>query len=163
MITAGCQSSPLEDVQQHAYIEAPWIHSFQQFLQQNNHHLKTPGIRSPTLLRYNDSTIMSMAQNFTSKVNLQKSINACRIWLQIFSIAEITDTHGTHILRSAVTGDCDDISQPALWHITYSNLHWPKQHRPPTKAWNIWKKFTSHISKTHSLELRKHLEKRNNE
>jgi hypothetical protein len=77
MITAGCQSSPLEEDQQHAYIEATWIHSFQQFLQQNHLRLKTPGIRLPTLLRDNDSPVMSMALKFTTKVNIQKSINAC--------------------------------------------------------------------------------------
>jgi hypothetical protein len=100
---------------------------------------------------------MTLAQQITTNTNHLHSINSCRIWLRTTSIAEITDIAGQLLLNRAISGNCDENSQPALWHITYSTLTWSEQPRPPDKAWKWWKKFLQHITINKSKRLRQPL------
>jgi hypothetical protein len=68
-------------------------------------------------------------------------INNCRIWLQVTTLAEITNTNGTHIMACALTGAQDSHNKPLLWQISHSKLRWPQQTRPDPATWRVWKRF----------------------
>jgi hypothetical protein len=92
------------------------------------------------------------AQQF-SKSQLE-SINTCRLYLQVTTLAELSNENGTNILSYALKGTLDpNTNQPQLWTYSKSTLDWPYQERPPTKAWNIWKRFLLSFT-TNTPELR---------
>jgi citrate lyase beta subunit len=104
MLVAGTTQSPFEDTTGHTYIMSPWIDILKRFLHQDNATIITPHIRRPRLIRQNDQSIMSVACKHISNRATLILINNCRIWLQVTTLAEITNTNGTHIMACALTG-----------------------------------------------------------
>jgi hypothetical protein len=70
-----------------------------------------------------------------------EAINACRIFLQVTTLAEISNDVGTHILISATIGTCNEQGIPTIHLHSTSTILWPHQTRPPQKAWYLWKMF----------------------
>jgi hypothetical protein len=70
-----------------------------------------------------------------------ETINACRLFLQVNTLAEICNDRGTHILISAIKGTQDKQGYPLIHQYSKSKLQWPYQPRPPQKAWYLWKKY----------------------
>ena len=72
--------------------------------------------------------IMNHIPHFPPKV--LKQMNACRIFLQVLSLADISDGSGREILKSSLQG---------IWHNDRrSSYDWPKQLRPSAGAWRTW-------------------------
>ena len=72
----------------------------------------------------------SHTPHFTPKT--LKRLNACRIFLQILTLADITDGSGSHILKCSLQG---------TRHIDRrSSFRWPQQVCPSPAASNIWRK-----------------------
>ena len=64
-----------------------------------------------------------------------KCINACRIFLQVFTLADISDGSGRDILKCSLYG---------LWHSNRrSSSEWPKQIQPSSAAWRSLEKDTT--------------------
>jgi hypothetical protein len=61
-----------------------------------------------------------------------KRLNACRIFLQVITLADLTDGSGTHILPGSLQG--------ARHNDRRSSYTWPHQIRPSSKAWRTWRK-----------------------
>ena len=61
-----------------------------------------------------------------------KTINKCRIFLQAFSLADISTGDGNRITKKAWVGKKSD----ALRHIT----GWPQWGNPSTAEWKVWRK-----------------------
>jgi hypothetical protein len=144
---AGIITSALEDTTEYNYItSAPWITSVRSFLHSINGKIYIPQLVTINKIRLNDQPIMNThaIQPFT-KSQLE-AINACRLFLQVTTIAEISNDIGTHILLSAVKGTCNDQGSPLLHKYSTSKLHWPYQTRPPQKSWNLWKKFLKQLT-----------------
>jgi len=71
-----------------------------------------------------------------TKLQLEQ-INACRLFLQITMLAEITDHTGCHILLQAVLQANQD--QPdGLANISTSTLEWPEIGNPTKATWKLW-------------------------
>ena len=84
--------------------------------------------------RVNDVFLMdqftSHTPHFTPKT--LKRLNACRIFLQVLTLADITDGSGSHILKCSLQG---------TRHLDRrSSYRWPQQVCPSPAAWNIWHK-----------------------
>jgi hypothetical protein len=77
--------------------------------------------------------------NFT-KYDIE-CINACRLFLQVNFLSEISANRGTTLLQQAIKGTTDQYEHPILWQISHSNLKWPHQPRPPQKSWHKWKRY----------------------
>jgi hypothetical protein len=84
-----------------------------------------------------------MQQLFTTTLSKStiKMVNACRMHVQVHSLAEITNHQGTSILACALYGIQDENNLPRLWEHSTSTIQWPVQSRPPTKAWKAWKYY----------------------
>ena len=70
-------------------------------------------------------TIMNHLPHFPPKT--LKCLNACCIFLQVITLANITDGSGCDILKCSLMG---------VWHSDQCSLYkWPKQIRPSSEAW----------------------------
>jgi hypothetical protein len=87
--------------------------------QRHNTHaaIHIPQLQSITPIRQNDQPIMELPKihNF-SKSDLE-IVNACRIYLQVNTLAEIADCQGTSILTCVLQGKMTENGQPLSYGI----------------------------------------------
>ncbi len=69
---------------------------------------------------------MEVISDFGLTPTQLRQINACRMYLQVTTLAEITDHMGTKLLPQAISSDDDNLQQ--LQSISYSLLTWPATH-----------------------------------
>jgi hypothetical protein len=100
---------------------------------------------------------MALATKFTRNRNHLFSVNSCRIWLQITTVAERADTDGSRLIPTAVSGESDENNNPNLWQITNSALTWPQQERPTDRAGNTWRRFLQQLTDKNTNLLRQPL------
>jgi hypothetical protein len=91
----------------------------------------------------NDRPIMDNIPNSDFTKLEQQMINACIIYLQVFSLAETTNKFGDRFFDCAMQGTVDNKQQPHLWHYCTTKLTWPGRHQPSQRAWGTWKKYKS--------------------
>ena len=86
----------------------------------------------PVRLRVRDEAIMEqiIANTEYSKKEIY-DINECRIYLQVFSVADIADGDGSRITEKALIGR-RDAYRTSKWH-------WPDRPRPPEAFWRKWR------------------------
>jgi len=85
----------------------------------------------PTIARTNDSALMELlvkADIYDDKD--LRSINKCRIYLEVQNMSDITDGSGTKIAYCAL----HHIKDPER----ISKYKWPKQPKPTKNDWNAW-------------------------
>ena len=75
----------------------------------------------------------SHTPHFTPKT--LKRLNACQIFLQVLTLADITDGSGSHILKCSLQGTRQIDRR--------SSYRWPQQVCPSPAEWNIWRKSLS--------------------
>jgi hypothetical protein len=78
-------------------------------------------------------------------------INACRLFLQVNTMAEITNHQGIMILSYSQTGEICELGKPKLHRYSVSLLKWPNQECPPKKAWAVWKQYLCHLAPSQQL------------
>ena len=116
---------------------------------------KTPkhkNIKQPkiSLLRINDVALMdaicSHKENSSYEINIA---NKCRLYLNVFSLADITSGDGKQIMTSSWCGfrDCNHNRR---------DMKWPNWHKPPSSHWRIWKTV---LSRTFCRFKQKHLDR----
>jgi hypothetical protein len=140
-VSSGMLQSPLTQTNSHPYIESRWVQSIRQFLNDIQGQIHTSQILQLHPLREQDQPIMNEKSNHQFTTSELQAINACRLFLQVTSIAEISDNNGTTILSCALHGSIDSSTCPILWTYSTSKLKWPVQSYPSTKAWKLWKKY----------------------
>ena len=91
----------------------------------------------PTPQRYNDNALMDDITKIISSALTLKRLNACRIYLQVTWVSDISNMKGDKILESALKGE-RSINQT-------SNVQWSLQQRPNEQIWKIWRKTIRHI------------------
>jgi len=80
---------------------------------------------------------MEAFDNISLTTSQMEQINACRMYLQVTTVAEITDHTGHSLLPQAV------LQKPAhalhgLHDISTSTLTWPRVHCPTKASWKLW-------------------------
>jgi hypothetical protein len=146
MVMTGTTISPLQDTTTYNHVAAPWLDTLRSFLHRTNSHITTPNLRCPSLLRTNDQSIMNVAITLGLTTNQLDQVNRCRIWLQVITLAEITDIDGVEILTCAIHGNSDTNNTPTLWTISQSKFRWPLQQKPNRPAWRLWQKMLRSLS-----------------
>jgi len=71
-----------------------------------------------------------------SKIKL-KQLNACRMYLQVTTLAEISDHTGTELLHQAFPSTTQNRTT-GLAAISMSTLKWPHVELPSPTCWRIW-------------------------
>jgi hypothetical protein len=113
-VLAGMTKPALEDTTPHIYVQSPWMSCTREYL----HHIKgqiiIPEIESINIIRQHDSAIMENPATHVFTKSQLEAINACRIFLQVNTIAEISSCKGTVLLQCAVKGTTDATQTPMI-------------------------------------------------
>jgi hypothetical protein len=84
----------------------------------------------PRLSREHDRMIMGMFLSLNLPTRHLRILNACRCFLQVITLSDITMADGSKIIGCVKCG--------ILGNDRVSSLIWPKQSRPPESAWCLW-------------------------
>lgn len=125
-LVAGIPTSPLLDTSPRHYVDSKWLSSIRQFLHTTDATINIPNITNLIRNRTNDVPIMDNPTKNFSTSDLE-CINACRLFLQVTFLSEISNAEGTAILPEAIKGNTDNDAKPTLWQISTSKLQWPRQ------------------------------------
>jgi hypothetical protein len=154
IIASGIYKCPFEDCRVMEYVQSDWIDSIKIFLDSIKGHITINNITKFDKWRIRDEQIMEKAMRYIDNKNKLKAINNCRIYLEAFTVAEICNFEGTHILSEAYYGKIDSKGKKMINKYSRSTLIWPKQPRPPEKAWRIWRKWILIFTYKDNLELK---------
>ena len=87
------------------YGNSKWLNHFTQLLRKHNIHIKLKEFEHPIPQRENDVCIMdTITKNIASKITLQR-LNACRLFLQITLLSEITSANRKFIKHNTYWKD----------------------------------------------------------
>jgi hypothetical protein len=144
-VQAGNRTSPLEHIESIGYVHSPWMNTVRGFLSTFDATITIPQLSSIKLIRQHDKAIMNKEALSQYSKSKQEMINACRLFLKVNTVAEISNHQGYKILDCI--SDCAVSSEgsPILHDLSESKLNWPYQTRPPRKARLTWKKYISSL------------------
>ena len=127
---AGTSFSILEQNNQPTqHLNSVWITAFIRLLKQFNVQLK---LRKPNIRKHqrqNDRFIMDDIHKYTSSITTLKLLTACRFYLQITFLSDITNLVGDKIIQGATTGHKQDLPR--------SKLRWHTQRKPSKTTWQV--------------------------
>jgi len=105
---------------------------------------------TPPLIREGDSYLMAQFQSRNFKPKTMHILNKCRMFLNVITVADITNPHGTHIIKDTLVGKK---------HRT-SHLKWPNCPTPTPQDWAIWKASLQRSLMLHATNVQYPLGKR---
>jgi ribonuclease HI len=113
------------------YIETCWIMSIRDFLRTYNLSVDFTVKTLPTVQCSGDEFIMDGIQlrSGCTATELQQ-INACRMFLQVSRVSDISSANGRFLRRDVLMGKATTYFQ--------SVTRWPRQGRPPREWWSLW-------------------------
>ena len=115
-----------------------WFMDLREFLHYINGSITTTfNYQSVSPLRQNDTFIMEKIIQYEKSTTILETINRVRLWLQVPTIAEITNAAGTQIERQYWKGDKQNDT----------DILWPCQSKPNEHAFKLWRKGISTIFK----------------
>ena len=82
--------------------------------------------------REGDSEIMLEFAKRGYSIDEMRVLNRCRIYLQVFTVVDITGCEGTHISHTYLNGRRDPYR--------VSSYNWPNQSKPYLQSWTKWQK-----------------------
>ena len=130
-LVAGFSFCPLARPQLHYHhIEDRWYSTTIRFLYQCNASIET-NTTIDVLCREHDSCLM---EDFLLQVPTPtelRQLNSCRLFLRVTTLSDICSANG-----STITQQCWEGTRP-----TKAIQLWPRQAKPPSKAWSIWRKY----------------------
>jgi hypothetical protein len=108
--------------------------------------IHNPGI--PSTMRDHDEHIMDIALNMEKfKPGQLRRINYCRLYLNVTTLADITNANGDTIDTAAFEGNRASMQAPSLWQ----GIH---QQKPDRTSWALWKKVLRQVSYTSNRQHR---------
>jgi len=151
---AGLWQHILTDTSPCTWIPDRWLSRSQCMLNMYNIKIQYDAWTIPPLRIYNVYIMEVVRELGLMKVQLEQ-INACRMFLQITTLAEMMDHTGGFLLPHAFL-------QPSSEHliglesISTSTLMWPDIHNPTKATWKLWTKTicTLFTGDTNGMQLR---------
>ena len=119
-----------------SYTGAIWLLELTRFLQQHKIGITMPNTYIPHTRRQHDVLLMQAATQTMPAADWAK-INACRLYLQVETLSDISTLAGHHLLPI-------DHLTTAL--PTQSSLMWPNQDKPNAATWAVWCRFTQQFT-----------------
>ena len=108
-----------------------WLSHLWEFLEDSHLKMEDKG-PSQTMKRENDKLITQLlVQDGLEGVDLLW-VNRCRLWLQVVSLADLTQGHHAQVSDSIWSG-----AAPCSWN---KHIDWPFQEKPPKKHWDLWRR-----------------------
>ena len=128
-------------------IPMQWLPSLRDFLGSVDCRLEVASTFVPKLQRKHDSFLMDHAIQFTSSASELILVNACRLYLGVTFVSDISTCDGTMIPLSVVYGSPSQLSSPRGL-LAY-------QAKPGKGAWTIWRRFLSTLLISSNIKKRK--------
>jgi len=134
-IQAGIPNHILEDTRPLPWMPNHWINNLREFLYSIHETIQVKHPWTiPPLWNHNQHLMQTFLSAKIPAKDLQ-TLNNCRIYLQVTTLAEISDHTSTSILK--VVFICSQHT-PSLHHISKSLFQWPTQLNPGKPAWKFW-------------------------
>ena len=135
-LEAGIGEALLENPKIHmSYLTPSWILSLRQFLFCHNMTISTSEAYTPPLLSDTDQYIMQASHLARYTAAQQRDINLVRLYLQVTSLAEMSNCTHKH---KGITLSYLDGRRPTNWS---NNDTWPRQHEPSPQQRRLWKRY----------------------
>jgi ribonuclease HI len=125
------------------WIDSTWITDIWKFTHRAHITVDIKSQWMPTLVRQGDIGIMDLALTFQLDTHQLRSINTCRLYLQVVTVSDIVTAKGDHVLLSIMEGECDPQ--------TATQLEWPDVPKPPSSLWTQWHLFLQHFCRGRRL------------
>ena len=126
------------------YLQKNWLTELRRALANTNCKLHLTFTKPTKLRRIHDAAIMEIGVDMRlTRLELQR-LNACRLYLRVETIADISNTQGTEIQEEVWD---KSIRQPKSW----PTIPWPIQTKPGEIAWNVWQRMINHVSHSRLL------------
>jgi len=88
-------------------------------------------------MRQHNIYIMEAVDDLNLTTPQLEQINTCRMYLQVTTLAEITDHTGMHLLPQILTPHGHTYPN-GLDNISCSTLQWPRVSNPTPTKWKVW-------------------------
>jgi len=133
---AGFKEHILTDSSPCPWIPDRWLSRVRRTINTYNIKLKYDAWTIPPLRMY-DVYIMEAIHELGLNTLQLEQINACRMYLQVTTLAEISDHTGSFLLTQALLQNTQ--TEPVgLTAISTSTLVWPEIHNPTKATWKLW-------------------------
>jgi len=134
-LQAGIPRNVLEDTTPLPWMPDQWLNNLHAFLHSIGGTIKMENNWTIPKLREHDRHLMSNFLNANlPHCNLTK-LNNCQLYLQVTTLAEITNHTGTKLLDTNIT---TKNRNPELLTESSSLLQWPTQPSPGENVWKLW-------------------------
>jgi hypothetical protein len=131
-INTGTSIPILKSDQDLNYVDMNWFLSIKDFLNRINGTIQLKHLWTPTIHRNGDIILMDEVSRLDISPGKKKLFNAWRIFFQINTLSEMTNSQGTHIKEKFLN------KYGIITYIPSSLLKWPNQELPAQKYFNIW-------------------------
>jgi len=135
---AGFQQHILTNTSPCVWIPDRWISRIRKTLDQYHIQIKYDAWTFPPLRAHDVYVMEAVGELGLTKLQLEQ-INACRMFLQITTLAEMTDHTGCYLLPHAFLQQQHD-KPLGLDSLSQSTLIWPEIHNPTKATWKLWTK-----------------------
>ena len=146
-LLAGTQQPVLSNVMNALPHMAPmkWIPSIREFLHSIGSRMEVENLPVTPLQREHDWFLMDIALDLYSKPSDLQHLNACRLYLQVTLLSNITTSDGKFIQS--------EVMQSHRPHSNSANELFSYQSSPDTAGWTLGHAFLTHLtqSPTHAL------------
>jgi hypothetical protein len=127
------------------WIETGWLTSLWAVITDLNFKISYPNQWIPTLPRAGDAYLMETFSNRQYSTTVMRTLNQCRLFLQVITISDISSADGLYILPTVKEG--------AKLNTRVSKLEWPNQENPSKADWIIWRSSLETLEVRGSLVL----------
>lgn len=144
-LAVGVSHCPLQQPNKNFdYIDHPWFNTLIKFLYESHASIET---NDPPLTRsrQDDSCIMEDFLLLTPSKSELCHLNSCRMFLQVLTLSDIVSVDGKHIRQNCWRGDST----------TRNTLLWPRQAKPGSPAWIIWRRYIAECYLEDDSDIRK--------
>jgi len=130
---SGSQNPILQDTKPFSWIPDHWLSYLRAIMHAQRITIRYAAWTIPPL-RENDRYLMDDISNHSLPCHQLEKINACRMYLQVTTLAEITDNIGEALLPQILT-DYHRLTPKGLANVSHSLLQWPHIHFPLAHCW----------------------------
>jgi hypothetical protein len=119
-----------------SYIDNGWLKLLWEFASHAEITFHSNLVWVPPLTRKNDSYIMEQFANYAKNAPVMSTLNQCKLFLQVITMADISSACGSIILLEVKGGTP---------HNRKSTLRWPRQGLPSTSDWTLWSTYLGYL------------------
>ncbi len=119
------------------WIDSGWLQSLWKFTSQYSLGFLYPNGWLPSKPRHHDAFLMEEFQLHNPSLSEMRTLNRCRIFLQVITLSDISTADGQRIVSDAKRGE--RLPDRA------SKLLWPTQGKPTKADWAVWRRHLAYF------------------